>query len=98
MPHEPCVWLYSKEDSAQPLVRSPAATMPAPSLAHSPLHGSLPSSSPRPSYFVPDPSKGAAPGVVKDSSDPEIEGKLELLKVGRLGGGWRGWRGGAWKG
>jgi ABC-type multidrug transport system ATPase subunit/ABC-type multidrug transport system permease subunit len=31
-------------------------------------------------YYVPDPSKGAAPGVVKDSSDSEIEGKLELLK------------------
>ena len=38
-------------------------------------------------YYVPDPSKGAAPGVVKDSSDPEIAGKLELLKVGRWGGG-----------
>lgn len=40
------------------------------------------SPSPSPSYYVPDPSKGAAPGVVKDSSDPAIEGKLELLKVG----------------
>lgn len=30
---------------------------------------------------MPDPSKGAAPGVVKDSGDRDIEGKLELLKV-----------------
>ena len=32
-------------------------------------------------YYVPDPSKGEAPGVVKDSGDQEVEGKLELLKV-----------------
>ncbi|KAL4442124.1 hypothetical protein ABPG77_011385 [Micractinium sp. CCAP 211/92] len=31
-------------------------------------------------YYVDDPSKGAAPGVVKDTSDKEIAGKLELLK------------------
>lgn len=48
---------------------------------------SSPSPSPSASYYVPDPSKGAAPGVVKDSSDPEIEGKLELLKVGMGCGG-----------
>ena len=29
-----------------------------------------------------DPSGGTAPGVVKDSDDKEIAGKLELLKVG----------------
>lgn len=29
-----------------------------------------------------DPSKGEAPGVVKDAEDKEIAGKLELLKVG----------------
>ena len=39
------------------------------------------------SYYVPDPSKGAAPGVVKDSGDRDIEGKLELLKAGRGSGG-----------
>ena len=49
-------------------------------LASTPL--TLPPSPAPVSYYVPDPSKGAAPGVVKDSSDPEIEGKLELLKVG----------------
>lgn len=41
-------------------------------------------------YYVDDPSGGVAPGVVKDSDDREIAGKLELLKVGgcrgRLGG------------
>eukprot|EP00887_Chlorella_sp_A99_P006644 scaffold3.g6644.t1 len=31
-------------------------------------------------YYVPDPSSGTAPGVVKGSADKEIEGKLELLK------------------
>ncbi|KDD76344.1 ABC-2 type transporter, partial [Helicosporidium sp. ATCC 50920] len=31
-------------------------------------------------YYVPDPSKGMAPGVVKGSDDPAIEGKLQLLK------------------
>ncbi|KAL4427934.1 hypothetical protein ABPG75_002023 [Micractinium tetrahymenae] len=31
-------------------------------------------------YYVDDPSKGTAPGVVKDTSDKEIAGKLELLK------------------
>ena len=35
-------------------------------------------------YFVNDPSGGTAPGVVKDSEDKEIAGKLELLKVGAL--------------
>jgi hypothetical protein len=35
-------------------------------------------------YYVRDPSKGAAPGVVKDSADAAITGKLELLKVGWL--------------
>jgi ABC-type glutathione transport system ATPase component len=32
------------------------------------------------SYYVKDPSSGAAPGVVKDTSDREIAGKLQLLK------------------
>jgi hypothetical protein len=36
-------------------------------------------------YYVNDPSKGTAPGVVQDNSDKEIAGKLELLKVA---GGW----------
>lgn len=36
---------------------------------------------PLPRYYVDDPSKGAAPGVVKDTSDKEIAGKLELLKA-----------------
>ncbi|GAB4819215.1 hypothetical protein N2152v2_006261 [Parachlorella kessleri] len=31
-------------------------------------------------YYVPDPSKGEAAGVVKGSGDRRIEGKLELLK------------------
>ncbi|KAI3428353.1 hypothetical protein D9Q98_006733 [Chlorella vulgaris] len=31
-------------------------------------------------YYVNDPSKGTAPGVVQDNSDKEIAGKLELLK------------------
>lgn len=31
-------------------------------------------------YYVPDPSGGTVPGVVKDSADKEIEGKLELLQ------------------
>jgi len=35
-------------------------------------------------YYVPDPSHGEAAGVVKDSEDKEIAGKLELLK----GRGW----------
>lgn len=30
-------------------------------------------------YYVDDPSKGTAPGVVKDSEDKEIAGKLQLL-------------------
>lgn len=34
-------------------------------------------------YYVADPSQGKAPGVVKGSADEEIEGKLELLKVGQ---------------
>lgn len=38
-------------------------------------------------YYVPDPAKGASPGVVApESGDKEIAGKLELLKVGRGGG------------
>ena len=37
-------------------------------------------------YYVDDPSHGTAPGVVKDSADKEIAGKLELLKVGRARG------------
>ena len=35
-------------------------------------------------YYVDDPSHGTAGGVVRDSSDREIAGKLELLKVGDL--------------
>jgi len=31
-------------------------------------------------YYVNDPSGGSAPGVVKDTSDREIAGKLQLLK------------------
>jgi hypothetical protein len=31
-------------------------------------------------YYVKDPSKGEAPGVVKGGEDQEIAGKLELLK------------------
>lgn len=31
-------------------------------------------------YYVPDPSKGEAEGVVKGEADREIAGKLELLK------------------
>ena len=31
-------------------------------------------------YYVNDPSGGTAPGVVKNSNDKEIEGKLQLLK------------------
>lgn len=31
-------------------------------------------------YFVPDPSGGTSPGVVKGTSDKDIEGKLQLLK------------------
>lgn len=31
-------------------------------------------------YYVPDPSGGSSPGVVKGSGDKDIEGKLQLLK------------------
>jgi ABC-type multidrug transport system ATPase subunit len=31
-------------------------------------------------YYVPDPSGGSSPGVVKGSRDKDIEGKLQLLK------------------
>ena len=30
-------------------------------------------------YYVPDPSGGSAPGVVKDTTDKEVAGKLQLL-------------------
>lgn len=44
-------------------------------------------------YYVTDPSHGEAAGVVRDSGDREIAGKLELLKgeVSR-GGSLRGWQ------
>lgn len=36
------------------------------------------------SYYVPDPSRGEAAGVVKGSEDRDISGKLELLKGGPI--------------
>lgn len=38
------------------------------------------------SYYVPDPSRGEAAGVVKGSEDRDISGKLELLKGGPIVG------------
>ena len=35
-------------------------------------------------YYVDDPSKGTAPGVVTEQGDKQIAGKLELLKVGAV--------------
>ncbi len=35
------------------------------------------------SYYVDDPSRGEALGVVKGGAEPGLEGKLQLLKVRR---------------